>query len=419
MKSKPLDPSRPGPEPCSRRRHAILDVLRGVAVLGICLANFGEFSLYTFQSPDVVAAMPTARVDGVMRFFQYLFVDGRFYTLFSLLFGIGFSIVMGRGPAFFYRRMGLLFAIGMCHLVFLWAGDILILYATMGMLLPFFGRVSDRGLLRWAAGLLLLPVVLDAALPRLADHISAPLVEATGWFHDRAGITPDSFPVWLAGAGNYGEVLDFNVAGSFIRLQEFVGGHRALKVLGLFLVGLWIGQRGIYADLAAHRTLLRRVALWGGAIGLPLSVVYAWEAVSGHPMGLAGHSAIYAVSVVPLALAYACGLALWWQRGIDRGREPRLLGAFAAPGRMALTNYIAQSAAGIAIFYGIGGALGARVGLVWVEAIAVGVFALQIVVSRLWLGWFRWGPLEWLWRMATHGRWLRLRKDEPPAAGKL
>ncbi len=394
-------------------RHAVLDVLRGVAVLGICLANFGEFSLYTFLPPDAVAAMPTARIDGVVRFLQYLFIDGKFYTLFSLLFGIGFSLIMGRGPGFFYRRMGLLFVIGLCHLIFLWAGDILILYAAMGMLLPLFGRATDRGLLVWAAGLLLLPVALDIFVPSLRACLSAPLVEATSRFHDMAGITEQSFPVWLAGARSYGEVLDFNVAGSFIRLQEFVEGHRAPKVLGLFLVGLWIGRRKIYSDLAAHRDLLRRVALWGGAVGLPLSAVYAWNAVGGHPMGAAAHSAIYAVSVVPLGLAYACALALLWQRSVQRGREPRFLGAFAAPGRMALTNYIAQSAAGMAIFYGIGLGLGARVGLVWVEAIAAGVFALQTALSHLWLGLFRWGPLEWLWRMATHGKWLTLRKSQP------
>ncbi len=415
MNSKPIDPAE------HSRRHAILDILRGIAVFGICLANFGEFSLYTFQGADVQAAMPTAGIDRMVRFLQYLFVDGKFYTLFSLLFGIGFSIIIGRGSAFFYRRMGLLAAIGLAHLILLWAGDILILYAAMGMLLPLFRRVSDRGLLWWAAGLLLTPIALDGLAGLFDWNLSAPLVDATRYFHDRTGITPGNFPVWLSTAQSYGDVLDFNVAGSFIRLQEFVEGHRALKVLGLFLVGLWIGRRNIHSDLAANRDLLRRVALWGGVVGLPLSVVYAWEATSGHPMGLVGHSAIYAISVVPLSLAYACGLALWWLRGSERGREPGFLRAFAAPGRMALTNYLAQSAIGIAIFYGIGCGLGARVGLVWVEAIAAGVFALQMAVSHLWLAGFRWGPVEWLWRMATHGRWLAPRREskngKPRSAG--
>lgn len=90
----------------------VLDALRGLALFGICLANFPEFSLYTFQSPEVISAMPTAGIDRVVRFLQYVFIDGKFYSLFSLLFGIGFSIMMshsmekGRdGIAVFYRRM--------------------------------------------------------------------------------------------------------------------------------------------------------------------------------------------------------------------------------------------------------------------------------------------------------------------------
>lgn len=75
-------------------RHIILDALRGFALLGICLANFPEFSLYTFQKPEIVAYMPTAGIDKIVRFLQYLFVDGKFYTIFSLLFGIGFSIII-------------------------------------------------------------------------------------------------------------------------------------------------------------------------------------------------------------------------------------------------------------------------------------------------------------------------------------
>lgn len=100
-------------------RHVILDALRGFALLGICLANFPEFSLYTFQKLRIVEAMPTAEIDKVVRFLQYLFVDGKFYTIFSLLFGIGFSIIISNaakkgtdGFRIFYRRMIVLAAIG-------------------------------------------------------------------------------------------------------------------------------------------------------------------------------------------------------------------------------------------------------------------------------------------------------------------
>ena len=102
--------------------------------------------------------MSTAVQDNITRWLLYIFVDGKFYTLFSLLFGIGFSIIIRNaerkkadGFRIFYRRMVLLFIIGFMHLMFIWSGDILMLYALLGMLLPLFRRMSDKGLLRWAA----------------------------------------------------------------------------------------------------------------------------------------------------------------------------------------------------------------------------------------------------------------------------
>ena len=121
----------------------ILDALRGFALLGIALANYPEFALWTFLSDEEQQAMPTAAVDSVVRYLQYLFVDGKFYTIFSLLFGVGFSLILSRHPvSLFMRRMLILAAIGFCHLLFIWSGDILLLYAVGGMLLPLFMRLK-------------------------------------------------------------------------------------------------------------------------------------------------------------------------------------------------------------------------------------------------------------------------------------
>lgn len=166
-------------------RYVILDALRGFALLGICLANYPEFSLYTFQPADVAASMPSAGVDRIVRFLQYVFIDGKFYTLFSLLFGMGFSIILshaeqkGNGAfRLFYRRMTVLLVIGFLHLMFIWSGDILMLYALMGMVLPLFRNVSNRKMLSWAAFFLLLPVAVDTLTQIFGVSLSAPAVEA-------------------------------------------------------------------------------------------------------------------------------------------------------------------------------------------------------------------------------------------------
>lgn len=401
-----------------RERFIILDALRGLALFGICLANFPEFSLYTFQSPEVVAAMPTAGMDRVVRFFQYVFIDGKFYSLFSLLFGIGFSIMMshsmekGRdGLAVFYRRMGILALIGLLHLMLLWSGDILLLYALTGLLLPLFRNVPDRKLLAMAAVLVFCPVLMDAlkVLSGYRFDLAAPVGGAVRYFNGLSGITDANFGRWLVDGEHYSDVLKFTLSGAFIRVQELLEGNRMFKVLGLFLLGLYVGRKGIYASLETRRELLKKVCRCGFLAGLPLSFLYAAHALHLLGGGPVAGAFLYAVSVIPLSLAYAAVFCLWFLRR----REALLFRALAAPGRMALSNYIGQSVLGMILFYGIGFRLGASLGLVQVEWIASAVFLFQMLLSRVWLKFCLFGPLEWGWRMLTYGKRLQLLRKTP------
>ena len=227
-----------------KKRHVILDALRGFAILGIILANFPEFSLWTFSDPS-----GWTLTDKITRAVQTFFIDGKFYTLFSLLFGIGFSIQLSNAEGrlrTFYRRMAVLLVIGLLHLFFLWSGDILMLYAVCGMLLPLFRKLPARKILLCAAGLLLLPVLLDA----LFGTSPADPLEREQWrICALYGITEANFGTWLSDAESYREVLQFLHQGSVERMWEFVIGHRFFKVLGLFLIGFAAGKEGIYADI--------------------------------------------------------------------------------------------------------------------------------------------------------------------------
>ena len=164
----------------STERFVILDALRGFALLGIVMANFPEFSLYTFMSADDASALPFSAADRWLRYLLYLFIDGKFYTIFSLLFGIGFSIILenvtrrgGHAMPVFYRRMMILAFIGVVHLLFIWSGDILLLYALLGMILPLFRKLSDRSLLTFAAVLLFIPVIVDILCETTHTRLSA------------------------------------------------------------------------------------------------------------------------------------------------------------------------------------------------------------------------------------------------------
>ncbi|MBR6863366.1 MAG: DUF418 domain-containing protein [Bacteroidales bacterium] len=385
-----------------KKRFVILDALRGFAMLGIILANFPEFSLWTFSDPAGWTGL-----DRVTRAVQTFLVDGKFYTLFSLLFGVGFSIQLANAEGklrIFYRRMSVLLVIGLLHLLFLWSGDILMLYAACGMLLPLFRNLPTRSILCIAGTFLLLPVLSDAVLgTTLADPLEAEQWRICGLY----GITEANFGTWLSDAHSYREVLQFLHQGAVERMWEFVIGHRYFKVLGLFMIGFAVGRERIYADVTAHQTLLRRILLAGFAAGIPLSVLYTWSSMGGMPWGRVVHSLTY-LSVYPMGFAYAAGFCLLFDRRPDAPGW-RL---FSNLGRMACTNYLSQSVFGILLFYGIGLGLGNRVDLLTTEAIALGVYAFQVLFSTLWMRSFFFGPVEWLWRILTYGRRLPLRRTE-------
>lgn len=237
-----------------KKRFVILDALRGFAILGIILANYPEFSLWTFSDQAGWTSQ-----DRVVRAVQTFLVDGKFYTLFSLLFGMGFSIQLSNAEgrlSTFYRRMSVLLVIGLLHLCFLWSGDILMLYAACGMLLPAFRKLPSGKILFIAGGLLLLPTLLDAVFgSSLADPLEAAQWRICGLY----GITGTNFGTWLADAGTYREVLQFLHQGAVERLWEIVSAHRFFKVLGLFLIGFVAGMERIYADIPGNRGLLGKL----------------------------------------------------------------------------------------------------------------------------------------------------------------
>lgn len=206
--------------------------------------------------------------------------------------------------------MTLLLLMGLLHLFFLWSGDILALYALMGMLLPLFRNCSNKALLRWAAVLLLIPIGVDAVVELWK-------LQPASWFYDKMwhycgvyGITEERYAYWLQEQTSYAGMFQFLVQGAFERMTEFIDGNRYFKVLGLFVLGFYIGRNRLYARLEEIRPLLRKV-LWASlVVGLPLSFVYAHSCMEHHPWGLTIHTVLYTLSVFPLAFGYVSAVCL-------------------------------------------------------------------------------------------------------------
>ena len=391
-----------------RKRIKKLDALRGFALLGVCMANYKELTLYAFYDVGHTINVKADMGDTIANFLLYFLVDGKFYTIFSVLFGIGFSIIIGNamqrranGMRFFYRRMLLLLGFGLAHLMLLWSGDILMLYAAMGMFLPLFWNCSENTILRWAVFFLCLPIVSSTIVYVFGLNPCLWFFWQMDYWQDRFGI--GDWGEWLRDKQSYTDLLKFLIMGAFERMTEFISSDRYFKVLGLFLVGLWIGKKRIYADITAHRRLLTYTMKIGFAIGFPFALLHAYDGITGFRLIPTLHTIIETFSIYPLGWAYMAAFALYVNRADS---------LFAYPGKMALTCYISQSALAVLLFYGVGLGWGMQMSLPQVILTSIGIFLFQALFARLWLKLFAYGPLEWIWRMLTYGVWLPLRKDK-------
>ena len=409
------------PSPVSLHERAdILDVLRGFAILGIFMNNIFGFTGYGFVQQSFRESLPTWPADGIIGLLQIVFVEGKFYSLFSLLFGIGFSIILIRNQQkginplpVFYRRLLILLLIGAFHLFLVWEGDILFLYAMVGMLLPLFRNCRDRTLLIWAGILILSPILIDS-IKVLFQFKTAPyLFEAAQAADRRNGIpTDDSFASYLFMEGSgWAEWRNWQRSGFLYRYEYILESNRIPKVLGMFLLGFYAGRKMIYLHLGNYIQLLKKIRLYGFAIGIPASIAMTYFELDNKSIpaveGLLD-TLFYAVGVVPLSLAYVASIGLFWEK--TKGKNKWTL--FAPVGRMALTNYIMQSLIAIFLFYGVGLGFGGNIGPSIFIPVAIVVFILQVLYSHWWFRNFNYGPFEWVWRQLTYGKRLPLVKSK-------
>ncbi len=386
-----------------RERIAALDVLRGFAVAGILFANVMSMFGVMFLPDERAAALPSAAADHVATLFEHVFIKGKFYSIFSLLFGIGFGVQLARGgdamlPRF-KRRLRILLGIGTIHAVFIWAGDILMLYAMLGFTLPWFAKRTDRELLRWTAILLAMPTALYVLALLGWSLFGAAPSAATG----EPGFPPELIAMMEAvGTGGILEGFKGNLLVLVGRWFDLFATMRFPKVLGMFVLGLWAVRTGFALSLENHRATLVRWSWLGWGVGLPANLIATWalEQWPYLPPSLGGLLGVVleAIGIPLLAIGYAATIALLV---VDRRR---LVNVFAPVGRMALTNYLMHSVVCVTLSYGFGFGLWWRIGASTAMGIAAVIVLVQMPLSAWWLSRARFGPVEWIWRRLTYGR---------------
>ena len=395
-------------------RIGIVDVLRGMAVGGILIGNMQWFSGYGMMPPALEDQAPL--LDQITHFLVHFLVEGKFYSIFSFLFGFGFALQIARSEergdlkaTVFKRRLFWLLVIGLLHAYLLWAGDILSIYAVTGFVLLLFRRVSDTGLLKWAFALLTVPIVTYSLLYIAFVNFAPPDVAATV---DKALLDSWSNSLQTVPNSSYFEILTgYNLNYVVGRYMGLIFGMRLPKILAMFLLGLYAYRLGLFQNQSDHRAFVRKVLIFGLSLGLIGNLIFAVFAGNESPFppspeGIVGVVA-YAFGVPVLAIGYIALVATLWQSEATQ----RWLGWLAPVGRMALTNYLLQTVICVLLFYGYGFGLFGQFGATTSTLIALGIFAIQIPLSALWLKHFAYGPMEWIWRQLTYGKRLSLRLE--------
>lgn len=401
-------------------RIKFLDVLRGIAIQFIFMANIVYFSgLYdfpeTYKYPS--ALWPT---DNILSFLSFTLIDGKFYSIFSLLFGIGCMIQLNKltknnksFASFFKRRMFWLLVFGLLHLVGLWVGDILTLYALLGLLLIPFVNLPDKKLL-WLAGILIMMPLLNWVVIYLlkldyAQFIFQKNVEIWEFYGypmaEYNGAKFNDFKFYLSNT-NWADFSKMNLGNALLRIYFILEEGRIFKVFGIFLIGLWAGRKIINTNLLTNIKFLKKVALVGICIGLPMSILRTSITFFADESDIMSFlkTLSYALGTVPFALGYAALLALIYNK------KQALLGWIAPAGKMAFTNYIMHTIISISIFYGLGFGFAGKFGFTIIMLLAIVIFLCQVIFSTFWLKYFRFGPLEWIWRQLTYNKRISIKK---------
>jgi len=411
------------------QRIATLDIVRAIALLGIVIANVNAFAqpaLAYYWPPALLEAGPGRGNNGDAWFWlaQFALVDGKARALFAMLFGAGLVLFAeraaqnagaGAAPELRQvRRLIWLAAFGLLHFYLLFEGDILFSYATAGFVALAMLGMPGRSLLvmglAWAVA---------GALLRISDFAPAALAEAGGGL-DAGGPQIEPLRIWWRGQladaalqaqvfsqGSYADVLAWRWTEESGRLVWAVVLN-FYETIPLIMIGMGLYKMGLFSGALAGRRAI--VLAWVGvALGLALNLAAGWHVMRGGFQPFATQLSFFGLSML-FNLPFVTGAMVLLARWAAEVQDGWLSDRLAAMGRMAFTNYIGTSLVLMLVFNGWAGGLFGTLDRVEMIPVIALVWAMMLTGSRLWLGRYAQGPLEWLWRCLTYWRVLPLRR---------
>jgi uncharacterized protein len=385
-------------------RAEVLDVLRGIAIFGMFTVNMTADIWWS----DSFENLQPGSADFLALLFVDLFTNGKFITIFSFLFGVGFYIQSERRIAatssvasFWFRRLSGLLIIGLIATACTLPARILIDYSIFGLGLLLFYRLPPRLILAVAISMFVVVESIDSLIPTYwptADVITTAVSAPPDTIHDLlATVLPE---------GSFSAISAVELRHTWIELTSWRYYVGDLDILALMLLGLYVGRIGAIWNRQIRVSLAKKTVYWllgvgfiCGTAGVAMSQFGLGDDTSIH------HSVVKNLLIWPfgmpvLGLGYAAAIALM----VDKEKWRSRLIAFAPIGRMALTNYLFTGfvAAFIGFQWGLGqyGKVFPAMGLL----VVVGLLPVQMFLSRWWLRHLQFGPIEWLWRYWTYGQ---------------
>lgn len=386
-------------------RIILLDVFRGFAIFGIFVVNI-EIMNCIFINQGAFHGQFTSLLDQVSFKVMNLFFYTKFFPLFSLLFGIGIGMQSHKREGgkmaigFLSRRMGVLLFFGILHILLFWPGDVLHIYALLGLFMLPFLSLSRNIILGFAFLALLFPFY----------------GEVVGSFFNWIVWEPRQYlerysSEELVGIIRHGTYLE----GMSLRIKDFLFNlpmtmeFFAPVAFSMFLFGVYLVKRGVVFSLL-HWVDKAKWSIIAVAVILNIyRLIFLFYLIQTDVYRTYRTFFIQGmiVSDIAMGIFYLWVIAWLWENG--KGRV--FLESFQWVGRMALTNYILQSAIGLFLFSSLGLSLYEMLGPSQTIVIAIGVFAFQVVLSRYWLTYYRYGPLEWFWRVLSYGEGIPFKKQ--------
>lgn len=395
----------------SKNRIDLLDIYRGFAILGIFVVNIVIMNS-TFLNQDEFAKQWTSNIDQISTKILQLFFYTKFFPIFSLLFGLGISMQALKlfdknqlSFSFFARRMFILFLIGVFHISFLWSGDVLNLYAIIGIFTTLLIRKSNKLILVLSTIFLLFPFY-----DQLFEYI-----------FNLVNFRPESYLKDYTGA-SVNEIIRNGtyIQGIKLRLLEYLSnvpmlfGFLAPIAISMFLLGLYLGKNKVYESLDLFIQKIKKPILLITILTNIYRITFLFILVKLEIFSFE----IYRETFIKLMVLcdVAMGLFYLWVIGwlYFNTKWKMILLPLKYAGRMALTNYIMQSFIGLILFSSIGFKLYETLSPSQTLTTAILVFVFQVILSKIWLTYFKFGPLEWVWRCLTYIKLIPIKKRTVP-----